>query len=109
VPAKKPRNEPRKSWETKPTKRRRGASGSVAMSLLNQAPQTTQQNATGFMRPGGIDSFEPTAATSVRPAPATGVGDPDRQPQKSKTTRRAGRATPRAAVRSVRGKKLRRR
>jgi hypothetical protein len=73
--------------------RRRGSSGSVARSLLEQAPQATQQNAAGFMRPAGIDSFERAPETTVRPAPATGVGDPDRQPQtpRRRRTRARGR------------------
>jgi hypothetical protein len=98
----KPRREATKTWETKPTRRRRGASGSVARAILNQAPQTTQQNAAGFMKAGGIDSFEPTRPTSVKPPPATGVGDPDRAPQ---TPRRArGRRTRAATAARRRGR-----
>ena len=76
-----------------PAKRRRGSSGSVARALLDQAPQTTQQNAAGFMKAGGIDSYEPTPTSTVRPAPATGTaGDraPDGRPAQVRRARRRG-------------------
>jgi hypothetical protein len=88
VPTQKPRKNATQTWKSKPA-RRRGTSGSVARAILNQAPQTTQLNAAGAMRPGGVDTFDPTPLTTVRPAPATGVGDPDRQPGRARSTRAA--------------------
>jgi hypothetical protein len=83
-PARKPERKARVVASSR-ARRRRAVSGSVARSLLDQAPQTTQQNAAGFMKPVGTDSFEPAPPTTVRPVPATGVADPERAP---------GRATP---------------
>jgi hypothetical protein len=91
VPTKKRSPQETKTWQSKPATKRRGSSGSVALSMLRQAPQTRPGIAGGAMTPGGIDPPDSRPAPTVRPAPATGVGDPDREPQTPRSVRRGRR------------------